>query len=426
MDYRVQILEGNRVLRLDEVTGQIFDEKGNSVYLCRDGKVYSRSESTPFCNVLADGRMVDKYGSQIGFIMSYPMFVRNQPTAGRQAPPAQDIFTGRKEQKQTAGNPVSQEKKPGGHKGRIFFAIVAVLLIIIYFNGKGKQIKIPVSKYYTPVQNTFARDALISDGARQVYNKIEKAAYTTPTGEDNLLYQSPSQNHVTPTDVFLGWKAYKEDHPEDIWTIFGVSLDGSRYAIYSDFSKAELEEKREKLFNALQAVLDSVPSGLSGEEREKYIHDYLLNHCEYDYDALNAAGEVDPNYRDVKAVGTAYGPLVNHKAVCAGYSQANQLLLNRLGVYCMPVYGNSGVIGSVRIGEANHEWNAVKSGSRWYMTDVTWDDTGSALDQYKYFHLSIADMKKDHTPAKLDQNHFVYNAFIRLNSRGDTIFMPME
>ena len=132
---------------------------------------------------------------------------------------------------------------------------------------------------------------------------------------------------------------------------------------------------------------------------------------------------MNPDYRDIDVVGTAYGPLVNHKAVCAGYAQANQLLLNRLGVYCVPIFGRTGF--NMFYGEPNHEWNAVKSGSRWYMTDVTWDDCmNSPSDKYRYFHLPIAEMEKDHTSSKLDQRSFKYVAFVRLNASGETIYMP--
>ncbi|MBR2823099.1 MAG: hypothetical protein IKE24_05395 [Clostridia bacterium] len=457
--YRVWLMEGNRTLSMDGVTGLIQDETGASAFFYREGKVYSRSGRDPFCTVVSDGRMVDDKGNQVGFIVDYPRFVRNQPgmnqqtrsdrgTGGKPAaqssPPVRETNSGAAARKASAGEagrdngksssqPASPspaasagtEKKPGGRRGRVFLVLIAIVLAIAYFNNRPNQVKIPSSKYYAPVQNTFARNALISEGARQVYSEIEKKAYNTPQGENNALYKGSLNDKTTLTDVFLGWKAFNEDHPEVFWITFSSYLDGSGYLIRSIFPKAELEEKRAKLFSALQTVLDQVPSGLSGEKLEKYVHDYLIDHCEYDYAALNASGNVDPNYRNVDVVGKAYGPLVNHKAICAGYAQANQLLLNRLGVYCVPIFGRSGL--HVYYGETNHEWNAVKSGSKWYMTDVTWDDgTASSAEKYRYFHLSIAEMEKDHTPAKLDQRSYVYSPVFLLNASGDTIFLPTK
>ena len=456
--YQVWLMEGNRTLSMDGVTGLIQDETGGAEFFYRKGKVYSRTAPEPFCTVMSDGRMVDEKGNQVGFIIDYPRFIRNQPgtepqtrrdqgtggstAAQASARPVREMYSGSAARKPPAGepgpgggNPASRpsasapqaaagtDKKPGGRRGRFFLALIAIVLVIAYFNNRTAQVKIPVSRHYTPVQNTFARNALISEGARQVYDEIDKAAYKTPKGANNTLYQGALNDRVTLTDVCLGWKAFREDHPEVFWITFASYIDESGYLICSVFPKAELEEKRTKLFSALQTALDQVPSGLSGEKLEKYVHDYLLSRCEYDYDALTASGSVNPDYRDVDVVGTAYGPLVNRKAVCAGYAQANQLLLNRLGVYCVPIFGRTGF--NMFYGEPNHEWNAVRSGSRWYMTDVTWDDCmSSPSDKYRYFHLPIAEMEKDHASSKLDQRSFKYIAFVRLNASGETIFMP--
>ena len=387
--YQVWLMEGNCTLTMDGVTGLIQDETGAPAYFYREGKVYSRSARDPFCTVMSDGRMVDEKGNQVGFMIDYPRFLRNRPGTDQQTrkPPAGETGSGSGTPSSQPTGPVPQAaagtgKKSGGRGGRFFLALIAIVLVIAYFNNRPHQVKIPVSGHYTPVQNTFARNALISEGAQQVYDEIEKSAYNTPEGKNNTLYKGLLNDKVTLTDACLGWKAFREDHPEVFWTTFASYIDGSGYLICSAFPKAELEEKRTKLFSALQTALDQVPSGLSGEKLEKYVHDYLLSHCEYDYDALTASGSLNPDYRDIDVVGTAYGPLVNHKAVCAGYAQANQLLLNRLGVYCVPIFGRTGF--NMFYGEPNHEWNAVKSGSRW----------------------------------------FKYVAFVRLNASGETIYMP--
>ena len=48
----------------------------------------------------------------------------------------------------------------------------------------------------------------------------------------------------------------------------------------------------------------------------------------------------------------------------------------------------------------------------------------SPSDKYRYFHLPIAEMEKDHMSSKLDQRCFKYVAFVRLNASGETIYMP--
>ena len=274
--YQVWLMEGNCTLTMDGVTGLIQDETGTAAYFYREGKVYSRSARDPFCTVMSDGRMVDEKGNQVGFMIDYPRFLRNRPGTDQQTrkPPAGETGSGSGTPSSQPAGPVPQGaagtgKKSGGRGGRFFLALIAIVLVIAYFNNRPHQVKIPVSGHYTPVQNTFARNALISEGAQQVYDEIEKSAYNTPEGKNNTLYKGLLNGKVTLTDACLGWKAFREDHPEVFWTTFASYIDGSGYLICSAFPKAELEEKRTKLFSALQTALDQVPSGLSGEKLER-------------------------------------------------------------------------------------------------------------------------------------------------------------
>ena len=56
------------------------------------------------------------------------------------------------------------------------------------------------------------------------------------------------------------------------------------------------------------------------------------------------------------------GALLNGDAVCRGYTQAYQYLMNSQGIECAYVVGNS------------HCWNLTKLDDEWYYTDVTWGD----------------------------------------------------
>ena len=123
--------------------------------------------------------------------------------------------------------------------------------------------------------------------------------------------------------------------------------------------------------------------------------------------------------------GTSYGALVNGKAVCAGYARAYQLLLNRIGVDCITIQGKGepkkdtilfGVTGPT------HAWNAVKNGTTWLMTDVTWDDTGS--DTMKYFNLPIEEMYKSHTARPIKQDIFKFNVHFGSVQLNDNLFLP--
>ncbi len=115
------------------------------------------------------------------------------------------------------------------------------------------------------------------------------------------------------------------------------------------------------------------------------LHDYIVRQTDYQ---LNA-----PHCYD------AYGCLVLHRAVCAGYAAAFQVLMQRLGVECGRVTGWSS---SEKTGEVSHAWNYIRLSDGYYYVDVTWDDPimnggerGENLS-YDYFCLDLQDVKLTH------------------------------
>lgn len=149
---------------------------------------------------------------------------------------------------------------------------------------------------------------------------------------------------------------------------------------------AKIPEKEERA-NALLEVCDSIVMEMekrsSCYEKEKFIHDYLVKNIVYGY----------PEGKDRKdSTGyTAYGALVQGKAVCNGYAQAFQLLCDLGGIECNMICGQAD-------GE-NHAWNQVCLEEEWYHVDVTWDDpTPDRPDRilYTYFNLNDKQMAYSH------------------------------
>lgn len=125
-------------------------------------------------------------------------------------------------------------------------------------------------------------------------------------------------------------------------------------------------------------------------QKEVALHNYIVNTTSYDYDNLAKNTLPDSAY-------TAYGVLVNKKAVCEGYSEATKLLLNLAGIECEIVTGSSNT-------STAHAWNAVKLDDQWYMLDTTFDDPVSFQNGqrtetliYDYFNVTNTVLAKDHT-----------------------------
>ena len=295
---------------------------------------------------------------------------------------------------------------------------------------------LPASKDYTPVTSRYSYGMLREDSARELYEEILKNAYRTPSSSEDGVYLTKNvstKDKVDDTQLFLAAHAFKADHPEVFWLsvgamrAFGVGEIASIY-LASDYTPDQLALMKDKFNAAVQSFLSGVPAGLSQEELERYTHDYLLKTCEYDFDALDENGESDKNDVNYKEVHSAYGALVDHKAVCSGYARAYQLLLNRLGIDCVPIYGKGSPLESepfgVRIGRSDHEWNAVKNGGVWLMTDVTWDDVDDPAETTHYFNLPISEMYRDHQARQIDLDSFVYSPIFTAHAYSDCLFLP--
>lgn len=137
---------------------------------------------------------------------------------------------------------------------------------------------------------------------------------------------------------------------------------------------------------AVEEILADVRPGSYQFAKELTIHDALIERCRYDDEAAESD---DPAARFPNAF-TAYGALVEGRAVCEGYSRAMQLLLHEVGIECTLVSGTSKKNGVA------HMWNVVTIDGRNYHLDATWDDNNGRL-RHNYFNLTTAEIEITHT-----------------------------
>ncbi len=121
----------------------------------------------------------------------------------------------------------------------------------------------------------------------------------------------------------------------------------------------------------------------------KNVNKYIINKTEYDYGAYQSSVNGEVVYNGY--VNTAYGALVEGKAMCGGYSGAFKAVMDRLGIPCVLVqgyaYSNNSVVPegeteALEAGYVAHMWNAVEVGGHWYAVDVTYNDGANNLDKY--------------------------------------------
>lgn len=178
--------------------------------------------------------------------------------------------------------------------------------------------------------------------------------------------------------------AVYNDHPELFWlnTIFTCKYDQNKICaeleLEFNLKQEDLSKASAEFYNITNTILTQL-QGLSNYEKERRLHDILIEKVEYDKGA-------DKNQ-------SAYSALVEGKSVCAGYARAYQYLMQRLGIPCYYCTGYAGT---------DHAWNIVALDDGYYNVDVTWDDTEGG--EYDYFNKTDEDYADTHVRQDLSVN----------------------
>jgi len=259
---------------------------------------------------------------------------------------------------------------------------------------------------YQPVQDE--QEEIDEDTARQLQNKLDAGhtgdgldfdagfypyyAMLDDTGKH--LYRQIYANAEELYPVFapveqvtIGqlrdvFSAVYNDHPELFWmeTAYAGKFVGNGQCVEIDlkFNRTAQDIDNERaVFNENAYQVLSGAQNLSGNyEKEKFVHDTLLDRISYDLGA-----EMNQS---------AYSALVNGQTVCAGYARAFQYLLQQLGIPCYYCTGYAG---------ESHAWNIVELDGEYYNVDTTWDDSGKG--KYDYFNKTDDDYAGSHMRQEL-------------------------
>jgi hypothetical protein len=155
------------------------------------------------------------------------------------------------------------------------------------------------------------------------------------------------------------------------------------------YSKNEYNRKKRNVTAALNKArhiaAGNISADMSDYEKEKILHDYIVNNTRYDYKNYLNHTLSEESFEE-------YGCLVLGTAVCEGYSETMKMLCDLSGIECMIVTGETNNNGRWE----SHSWNIVKIDGSYYHLDVTNDDPITDNDDkiltYYYFNLSDDEM----------------------------------
>lgn len=315
---------------------------------------------------------------------------------------------------------------------RIFCIAAAMLLLLTgcsltSFSEPGtKTVATDSSKYITAFENNWQYHYLDSQ-AKECYGTLYTVLTDTVDRDSQVTVADNNGQKKTRIGVKVSlphpirdqkeatvlYNAFFRDNPQFFYVDSVYSLEGymrNGEALYDTLVLVYTmpADERQTALQKAEEALDSMRKGRPDTrdpfDTELFLHDRLAQHCTYDHQAAEKGHTAFPH------AFTAYGALVEGKAVCEGYARAMQWLLKESGIPATLVTGQS-----IQTKE-DHMWNMVHINGRNYHLDVTWDDSEETV-RHTYFNLSDDMLKDTHTltthqpglPACTDQadNFFV-------------------
>lgn len=199
---------------------------------------------------------------------------------------------------------------------------------------------------------------------------------------------------ISEEEMKIIYHAVLDDHPEFFWLTGGISwtelLFSDTIILYPEFwdYEKDINECATELETALDEIISQANMYTSLYGKVLFVHDFLTENVKYDDETYELILD-DPYTIENYQYSSAYGTLVEHKAICGGYSTAFQLIMQRLGIQCGIATGD------------DHEWNFLRLEDEYYYMDITWDcpdsDNGETYAKsYEFFCITEDELLSSH------------------------------
>lgn len=280
-----------------------------------------------------------------------------------------------------------------------FIAIVVVTICafqkdkIVYkyyeYTIDKKYSKININDYYKDDNFNYVDDYTES-GIKNRNDLINSIYYAINSGTDYIerYIDSDYTNYINDINTLTAYNGaeFKKVistlnnfvHPYNSSNNVKISYGGD-YKIGITINRAYTQDEINEINNKVDKILsENVNNNMLPKEKIKAIHDYIIDHTEYD--KLKYENKNDDTYKS----NTAYGVLIEGYGTCNGYADAMEIFLDKMNII------------NYKISNEEHIWNLVYLDGKWYHLDLTWDDPISDININRdtYFLISTKTLEK--------------------------------
>jgi Uncharacterized protein involved in cytokinesis, contains TGc (transglutaminase/protease-like) domain len=293
----------------------------------------------------------------------------------------------------------------------VFIAMLCVVMGMYLFIVASKPaVTVEASspeQQYNYFYNQISKDARAEKfyqafGALEKDGEFKKGKVEYDLVAKEVISQSDVDGYVNNADTKVpkaygkGRDAYIMDHPDLFYVdLFGTSISagqqGKDYVAFLDTSQvlslylgdlntqAKVNTAIDTYEKKLAAIVTEAKAAGGVKEQIEFVNQYIAEHTEYSFGTIVKDGK-NVDTPEAAYISTAYGSLVNGKAICGGYAKGFKAVMDRLGIPCVCVQGYSLSSGSTQF--QAHMWNYVQVDNMWYAVDPTWNDTSGDLTKW--------------------------------------------
>lgn len=280
-----------------------------------------------------------------------------------------------------------------------FIAIVVVTICafqkdkIVYkyyeYTIDKKYSKININDYYKDDNFNYVDDYTES-GIKNRNDLINSIYYAINSGTDYIerYIDNDYTNYINDINTLTAYNGaeFKKVistlnnfvHPYNSSNNVKISYGGD-YKIGITINRAYTQDEINEINNKVDKILsENVNNNMPPKEKIRAIHDYIIDHTEYD--KLKYENKNDDTYKS----NTAYGVLIEGYGTCNGYADAMEIFLDKMNII------------NYKISNEEHIWNLVYLDGKWYHLDLTWDDPISDININRdtYFLINTKTLEK--------------------------------